>query len=53
MDSNKKKINLKMINGLNKTKLEVWELNKRAVGFYKSFGYNEVEKSLMFPGITL
>lgn len=40
-------------NGLNKTKLEVWELNKRAVGFYKSFGYNEVEKSLMFPGITL
>lgn len=40
-------------NGLNKTKLEVWQLNKRAVGLYKLFGYNEVEKNLMFPGITL
>lgn len=40
-------------NGLNKTKLEVWELNKRAVELYKSFGYNEVKKNLMFPGITL
>jgi len=38
---------------LNKTKLEVWELNKRAVNLYKSFGYNEVKKNLMFPGITL
>ncbi len=42
-----------LINGLNKTKLEVWELNKRAVKLYKSFGYQEVEKSFMFPGITL
>lgn len=40
-------------NGLNKTKLEVWELNKRAVELYKSFGYYEVKKNLMFPGITL
>ena len=40
-------------NGLNKTRLEVWELNKRAVELYKSFGYNEVKKNLMFPGITL
>lgn len=39
--------------GLNKTRLEVWELNKRAVELYKSFGYVEVEKNLMFPGITL
>ena len=39
--------------GLDKTKLEVWELNKRAVKLYKSFGYNEVKKNLMFPGITL
>lgn len=38
---------------LNKTKLEVWELNKRALNLYKSFGYNEVKKNLMFPGITL
>lgn len=40
-------------NGLNKTKLEVWELNRRAIELYKSFGYNEVKKNLMFPGITL
>lgn len=45
--------NYLLSNGLNKTKLEVWELNKRAVELYKSFGYNEVEKNLMFPGITL
>lgn len=41
------------INGLNKTKLEVWELNRRAIELYKSFGYNEVKINLMFPGITL
>ncbi|MBU5591236.1 GNAT family N-acetyltransferase [Clostridium sp. MSJ-4] len=40
-------------NGLNKTKLEVWQLNKRAVELYKSFNYIEVKKNLMFPGITL
>ncbi|MBL4934348.1 GNAT family N-acetyltransferase [Clostridium sp. YIM B02515] len=39
--------------GLKKTKLEVWELNKRAVELYKSFGYTEVRKNLMFPGITM
>ncbi len=39
--------------GLEKTKLEVWELNKRAVELYKSFGYTEVRKNLMFPGITV
>lgn len=38
---------------LNKTKLEVWELNKRAINLYKSFRYNEVEKNFMFPGITI
>lgn len=38
--------------GLNKTRLEVWELNKRAVKLYKSFGYCEVRKNLMFPGIN-
>ncbi|MEG1255488.1 GNAT family N-acetyltransferase [Clostridium sp.] len=42
-----------LVNGLNKTKLEVWELNKPAVKLYKSFGYQEVEKNLMFPGISL
>lgn len=42
-----------LLNELNKTKLEVWELNKHAVRLYKSFGYKEVEKSLMFPGINL
>ena len=40
-------------NGINKTRLEVWELNKCAVELYKSFFYNEVEKNLMFPVITL
>ncbi len=40
-------------NRLNKTTLEVWGLNERAVQLYKSFGYKEVEKNLMFPGITL
>jgi GNAT superfamily N-acetyltransferase len=40
-------------NGLNKSKLEVWELNKSAVKLYKSLGYYEVKKVLMFPGITL
>jgi ribosomal protein S18 acetylase RimI-like enzyme len=38
---------------LNKVRLEVWELNKCAINLYKSFGYNEVKKNLMFPGITL
>lgn len=42
-----------LVNELNKTKLEVWELNKPAVRLYKSFGYEEVEKNLMFPGISL
>ena len=35
--------------GLNKTRLEVWQSNKRAVELYKSFGYNEVQKNIMFP----
>ncbi|MGH4124202.1 MAG: GNAT family N-acetyltransferase [Clostridium sp.] len=39
--------------GLKKTKLEVWELNKPAVKLYEFFGYKEVKKNLMFPGITL
>jgi len=38
---------------LNKTKLEVWQLNKRAVKLYESFGYYEVEKKLMFPWVTV
>jgi len=41
------------VNGLNKTKLEVWELNKPAVSLYMSFGFKEVEKNLMFPGINM
>lgn len=39
--------------GLDKTRLEVWQINKRAVELYKTFGYTEVQKNLMFPGITL
>jgi GNAT superfamily N-acetyltransferase len=39
--------------GLNKTKLEVWELNKRAVKLYMSMGYTEVKKAMMFPGISI
>jgi len=39
--------------GLNKTSLEVWQSNKRAVELYKSFGYNEVQKNLMFPYIII
>lgn len=39
--------------GLNKSRLEVWRINKRAVNLYKSFGYREVKKNLMFPGITI
>ncbi len=39
--------------GLSKSKLEVWELNRRAVKLYKIFGYQEVQKNLMFPGITV
>lgn len=42
-----------IVNGLNKTKLEVWELNKPAVKLYNSFGYREIEKNLMFPGVNL
>ena len=42
-----------LVNGLNKTKLEVWQLNKSAVRLYKAFGYKEVDKNLMFPGITM
>lgn len=39
--------------GLNKTRLEVWQSNKRAVDLYKFFGYKEVQKNLMFPYIIL
>lgn len=39
--------------GIYKTQLQVWELNKRAVNLYKSFGYKEVRKTIMSPGITL
>jgi len=39
--------------GLNKTKLEVWQSVKRAVELYKSFGYTEIGKNLMFPYIIL
>lgn len=38
--------------GCNKAKLEVWELDRRAVNLYKSFGYKEIQKNCMFPGIT-
>lgn len=39
--------------GLKKSKLEVWELNKRAVQLYKSLGYVETGKNCMFPGVTV
>lgn len=39
--------------GCSKAKLEVWELDKRAVNLYKSFGYKETQKNCMFPGITM
>ncbi|WP_234117332.1 GNAT family N-acetyltransferase [Clostridium hydrogenum] len=42
-----------LMNRLIETKLEVWELNKTAMSLYKSFGYKEVEKNLMFPGINI
>lgn len=40
-------------NGLNTARLEVWELNTRAAGLYRSLGFINVEKQTMFPGITL
>lgn len=42
-----------MEQGMTKAKLEVWELNCRAVKLYQSFGYKEVQKNCMFPGITV
>lgn len=39
--------------GLRKAKLEVWELNRRAVNLYRSCGYKEVQKNNMFPGKTV
>ena len=39
--------------GMTKAKLEVWELNGRAVKLYKSFGYKEIQKNCMFPGMTV
>jgi GNAT superfamily N-acetyltransferase len=42
-----------LANGLNTARLEVWELNTRAVGLYASLGFAETEKKTMFPGITL
>lgn len=39
--------------GFGKVKLEVWELDKRAVQLYKKYGFKEIQKNLMFPGITL
>ncbi|QAA33131.1 GNAT family N-acetyltransferase [Clostridium manihotivorum] len=39
--------------GLYKSRLEVWQLNKKAVKLYEGFGYKEIKKKLMFPGITV
>lgn len=39
--------------GLSKSKLEVWELDRRAVNLYKTFGYQEIQRNCMFPGITV
>jgi len=39
--------------GIHKVKLEVWGINKRAVSLYESFGYKEVGRGDMFPGITI
>ncbi|AIQ32984.1 MULTISPECIES: N-acetyltransferase [Paenibacillus] len=38
---------------LNIARLEVWELNTRAAGLYRSLGFTEVEQRTMFPGFTL
>jgi GNAT superfamily N-acetyltransferase len=39
--------------GLYQSRLEVWQLNKKAVKLYEGFGYKEIKKKLMFPGITV
>ncbi|MBE5960538.1 MAG: GNAT family N-acetyltransferase [Lachnospiraceae bacterium] len=39
--------------GRKKSRLEVWELNKRAVSLYQKMGYAEYEKNCMFPGKTV
>jgi ribosomal protein S18 acetylase RimI-like enzyme len=38
--------------GIRKSKLEVWKINKRAIALYESYGFREVDRNLMFPGIT-
>lgn len=42
-----------LANGMNLVRLEVWELNTRAVALYRSLGFTGVEQKTMFPGITL
>jgi len=39
--------------GIQKAKLEVWELNRRAWKMYQSCGYREIQKNNMFPGKTV
>ena len=39
--------------GISRSKLEVWELDRRAVNLYKAFGFQEIQKNFMFPGITM
>lgn len=38
--------------GVTRFGLEVWALNKIAVNLYKSYGFIEIRKNLMFPGVT-
>lgn len=33
--------------------LDVWALNQPAVSLYESFGFKEISKTMMFPGISL
>lgn len=42
-----------LANGMKLVRLEVWELNTRAVALYRSLGFTGVEQKTMFPGITL
>ena len=42
-----------MEQGMIQAKLEGWQLDRRAVNLYESFGYKEIKKNCMFPGITV
>jgi ribosomal protein S18 acetylase RimI-like enzyme len=39
--------------GVKKAELEVWKSNERATHLYKGYGFKEIAKNIMFPGIDL